>query len=50
MTVAHHVFAAWRKEFERGRTPRAQRVYRIANEIPAVLMIVVVVMVIARPF
>jgi putative membrane protein len=50
MTVAHHVFALWGKEFERGEVRRPQRIYRIANEIPAVLMIVVVVMVIARPF
>ena len=50
LTIAHHVFALWRKEFARGENRRPQRAYRIANEIPTVLMIIVVVMVIARPF
>ena len=50
LTVAHHAFALWWKAFERNENSRPQRFYRIANEVPALLMIVVVVMVIARPF
>lgn len=48
--VLHHVFARWRKEFAAGRNARAARVYRLCNEVPAVLMVVIVVMVIVRPF
>jgi putative membrane protein len=40
----------WRKDFEADRNVRPQRFYRIANEVPTVLMIVVVILVIVRPF
>lgn len=50
LTEAHHAFARWRKAFERDENRHPQRFYRIANEVPTLLMIVVVVMVIARPF
>ncbi len=50
LTVLHHVYARWRKDFEMGRNTRPARVYRIANELPALAMIVIVVMVIVRPF
>ena len=50
MSAFHHVYAQWRKTFDRDGPRRAQRVYRIANEGPAVLMIVIVIMVIVRPF
>lgn len=50
MIVAHMVFAKWRKEFEADANTRPAKTYRIANEVPTVLMIIVVFMVIARPF
>jgi len=50
LTALHHVYARWRKDFEAGRNTRPARVYRIANELPALAMIVIVVMVIVRPF
>ncbi len=40
----------WRRDFMEDRNRRSQRFYRIANEIPAVLLVVVVVMVIVQPF
>ena len=40
----------WRRGFLEDRNTRPQRFYRIANEVPTVLMIVIVVMVIVRPF
>ena len=46
----HHVFARWRRDFAAGRNARPARVYRLCNEAPAVLMVVIVVMVIVRPF
>ena len=50
MTVAHHVFAKWVKDFAADANTRQARTYRIANEVPTVLMIMIVVMIIARPF
>lgn len=50
MTAVHGWLAARRKEFAAGRNTRSGRTYRIANEAPTVLMLVIVVMVIVRPF
>lgn len=50
MSVFHHVYARWYKSFAADGKRHAQRVYRIANEGPAVLMIVIVIMVVVRPF
>lgn len=50
MTVAHHVFARWMKDFAADANTRPAKTYRLANEVPTVLMIVIVVMIIARPF
>ena len=49
-TVMHHVFSLWRKAFERDANTRPTRTYRIANEIPTVLMIAIVILVIVKPF
>ncbi len=50
LTVIHHAFGRWRKEFEADRNFRSERFYRIANEVPTVAMIVIVVMVVVKPF
>jgi len=50
MTVMHHAFALWRKDFEADRNERPAKFYRIANEVPTVLMIGIVVLVIVQPF
>ena len=50
MTVAHHMFALWRKDFLADRNTRPARFYRIANEVPTVLMVGIVVLVIVQPF
>ncbi len=50
LSVMHHFFGRWRKDFAADRNRRSPRFYRVANEIPTVLLIVVVVMVIVRPF
>ena len=49
--VVLHMFAArWRKDFEADRNRRPARFYRIMNEVPAVIMVLIVIMVIVRPF
>jgi protoporphyrinogen IX oxidase len=46
----HGAMSKWRREFMEDRNQRSPRFYRIANEIPTVLMVVIVIMVIVRPF
>lgn len=50
MSVLHHLFALWRKDFEVDRNTRSARFYRIANEVPTLLMIGIVILVIVQPF
>ncbi len=40
----------WRRDFLEDRNRRTARFYRVANEIPALLLVVIVIMVIVRPF
>ena len=46
----HGMLAKWRKEFEADRNRRSAKFYRIANEVPAVLMIAIVILVVVKPF
>jgi putative membrane protein len=50
LTVYHHVLAAWFKAFAEDRNVHDARYYRIANEVPTVLMIGIVVLVVVKPF
>ena len=50
MTVYHHALARWSKAFAEDRNRNSGRFYRLANEVPALIMIGIVVMVIVRPF
>ncbi|WP_394151645.1 protoporphyrinogen oxidase HemJ [Loktanella salsilacus] len=50
MTGAHIWMAARCRDFAEGRNTRFGRTYRIANEVPTLLMVVAVVAVIVRPF
>jgi putative membrane protein len=40
----------WRRDFVQDGNSRSQKFFRIANEIPTLAMIVIVIMVIVRPF
>lgn len=50
MSGFHGWLSARRKEFAVGANTRSGRAYRLANEVPTVLMLIIVVMVIVRPF
>lgn len=50
LTGFHHVLGRWRKAFEAGENTRPEKFYRKANEIPAVLLVVIIIMVVVRPF
>jgi len=46
----HGALGRWRRDFLNDRNRRPARFYRIANEVPTLLMIVAVIMVIVQPF
>jgi len=47
---SHFFFWRLRLDFSQGRNVRSGRFYRIVNEVPTVAFLVVVIMVIVRPF
>ncbi len=49
LTILHHLFGLWRKDFLADRNVRPARFYRFANEAPTILMIVLVIMVVVKP-
>lgn len=50
LTWCHMDLARARKGFEADRRPRTERAWRILNEVPTLALIVIVTMVIAKPF
>lgn len=50
MQVIHALLARWRRDFENDRNTRSAVFYRVANEIPTLLMIGIVILVIVKPF
>ena len=49
MTGMHGAFAVWRRKFEAGEKIYSARTYRIANEIPTLLMIAIVILAVVKP-
>lgn len=50
MTALHGLFSHWVNEFHFDRNRHSQKFYRIVNEIPTGLLIVIVVLVVVKPF
>lgn len=50
LTVFHHWLARRRKDFARGENRLSGRSWRLANELPLLALLVIVTMVVARPF
>jgi putative membrane protein len=50
LSALHGMLARWTADFAADRNRHSERFYRIANEVPAVLMIGIVVMVVIKPF
>ena len=50
LSVFHMLLARWRREFATGRYPHTARFFRIANEVPMLMLIAIVVLVIVKPF
>lgn len=49
MTVCHVWLSKCQKEFAAGKNNKTGRTYRIANEVPTVLMLIIIIMVVVRP-
>jgi putative membrane protein len=50
MTLFHHDLAYARKKFARDGNTRSERGWRIANEVPTLALVLIVIMVIVKPF
>lgn len=50
LTVLHHLMGRWRKAFERDANMRSARFYRIVNEVPTSLLVLIVFLVVLKPF
>lgn len=50
MTGMHGWLSARQKEFAEGNNTRSGRTYRLMNEVPTILMFVIVIFVVVRPF
>lgn len=50
LLVSHDLQFRWRDGFAEDRNTHSQRFYRIANELPTVLMIGIVICVVVKPF
>ena len=50
MLALHMAAARWRRQFAEGRNRHPARFYRLVNEAPAVLMVAIVLLAVAKPF
>ena len=50
MSGMHGFFVRCWRDFEADRNIRSQRFYRIANEVPALLMVFIVILAVVKPF
>ncbi|MEP3244013.1 MAG: protoporphyrinogen oxidase HemJ [Sneathiella sp.] len=49
MTAFHGSLSRWRKDFEADKNTKSTKFYRYTNEIPTILMIIIVIMVVVKP-
>jgi protoporphyrinogen IX oxidase len=50
LTVFHILLGYWRVDLAQGRRSHSSKFYRIVNELPTVMMIVIVLLVVVKPF
>ena len=50
LSGVHGYFSRWVKDFRADRNTRSPKFYRIINEVPTAVMILVVILVIVKPF
>jgi putative membrane protein len=50
LSAYHGALAKWTKQFAEDRNTHSSRFYRVANEIPTLLMLGIVILAVVRPF
>jgi protoporphyrinogen IX oxidase len=50
LSAVHGLLARWRKDFAQDRNQHSQKFYRIINEVPTLLMVLIVLLVVLKPF
>jgi protoporphyrinogen IX oxidase len=50
LTVFHHLLVRWRKAFAEDRNQHSAKYFRVANEVPTLLLVGIVVLVVVKPF
>ena len=50
LTVIHFIAAGWVKKFASDSNQKSSKFFRVANEVPAVLMVLIVILVVVKPF
>lgn len=50
LIVFHHVLNYWRQQLAQGTCSHQERFFRIVNEIPTILLILIVISVVVKPF
>lgn len=48
LSAVHGLFARWRKDFERDENKKSIKFYKIWNEVPTILMIIIVIMAVTK--
>jgi protoporphyrinogen IX oxidase len=50
LLVFQHLLSRWRRGFEQDRNLHSAKFYRMVNELPAVAMLLIVILVVVKPF
>jgi len=50
LTGFHHSLGRWRKDFATGKNQKPESFYRKVNEVPSILLVIIVIMVVVKPF
>ena len=50
LSSVHGLFSKWRKNFAADQNTKSKKFYKLWNEVPTVLMFIIVIMAVAEPF
>ena len=50
LSAVHGLYSNWHRAFAEDLNRHPARIYRIANEVPTVILVIVVIMVVTKPF
>ncbi|AIF81937.1 coproporphyrinogen III oxidase [endosymbiont of Acanthamoeba sp. UWC8] len=50
MALTHGLMAKYRKDFATGKNTKGDKFYRVLNEVPTILMVIIVFLAITKPF